>query len=303
MEGAMIERIKILVILAFSLLITGCEHDRSNFQIVFAEPDTSPSEFQDDDAPLRVAISSVLSPTDTVMHYREIANYLGEQLNRPAILIQRKSYSEINNLMIKGGADIAFFPTGAYITNRDFEGIEAIAMQERMGLPYYYGYIVVHSESNMDSLVDLKGKNVAFTDPSSYSGYLFFEKQLENIGETPERFLGRYNFTYNHENTLNAVVNKIVDGAAVNSFAFDRAKLQQPELVNRLKIITQSERIGTGPIVVRSNLLDEEKKIITESFLSMHEKDNLLPSLQGLFIDRFVPFEPGLYEVIDEMDE
>ncbi|WP_339254292.1 phosphate/phosphite/phosphonate ABC transporter substrate-binding protein [Sporosarcina sp. FSL W8-0480] len=298
----MTEWIRIFVILTFSLFITGCEQDRSSNKIIFAEPDDSPIDYQVDDAPLRVAISSVLSPTDTVMYYREIANYVGEQLNRPTILIQRKSYSEINNLMIKGGADIAFFPTGAYITIRDFEGIEAIAMQERMGLPYYYGYIVVHSESAIDSLIDLKGKNVAFTDPFSYSGYLFFEKQLETIGETPEHFLGHYTFTYNHENTLNAVVDRIVDGAAVNSFALDRAKLQQPELMNRLKIIIQSKPIGTGPIVVRKNLPDEEKKIIMDSFLSMHEQENLLPSLQGLSIDRFVPFEPGLYEVFDEMD-
>ncbi|MDN4608148.1 substrate-binding domain-containing protein [Sporosarcina highlanderae] len=299
----MIDWIRIFVLLACSLFITGCEQDRSTSKIVFAEPDESPSEFQVVDAPLRVAISSVLSPTETVMYYRELANYIGEQLDRPTILIQRKSYSEINNLMIKGAADIAFFPTGAYITNRDFEGIEAIAMQERMGLPYYYGYIVVHSESAIDSLIDLKGKNVAFTDPTSYSGYLFFEKHLENIGETPENFLGRYNFTYNHENTLNAVVERIVDGAAVNSFAFERAKLQKPELVNRLKIITRSEPIGTGPIVVRKNLPDEEKKIITDSFMSMHEIEHLLPSLQGLFIDRFVPFEPALYEVFDELDK
>ena len=302
MEGAMIKWVRILVILVFSLLITGCQNDHSNYQITFTEPDISPSEFPAGEAqPLRVAISSVLSPTETILYYRTIANYLGEKLNRPAILIQRKSYNEINNLMIKGGADIAFFPTGAYITNRDFEGIEAIAMQERMGVPYYYGYIVVNSESNIDSIDDLKGKNIAFTDPTSYSGFLFFENLLEKLGETPEHFLSQYNFTYNHENTLNAVVNKIVDGAAVNSLAFDRAMLKQPELVNRLKIITKSERVGTGPIVVRSNLSDEEKKVITESFLSLHEQDNMLPSLQGLFIDRFVPFEPGLYEVIDEM--
>lgn len=298
----MLKRMTILLILVFFALVSACQNNRTSPQIVFAEPDNSPSEFQTDDTPLRVAISSVLSPIETVMYYREMANFIGEKLNRPAILIQRKSYNEIYNLMIKGGADIAFFPTGAYLTNKDFEGIEPILMQERMGSPYYQGYIVVHSESNIDTLIDLKGKNVVFTDPSSYSGYLFFERYLAQLGETPELFLGRYNFTYQHENTLNAVIDKIVDGAAVNSLALVRAQLEEPERVNQLKIIAESEQVGTGPIVVRSSLPDKEKKIITESFISMHEHEKMLPALQGLYIDRFVPFKPELYEVFNEVD-
>ncbi|MDF2928786.1 MAG: phnD [Anaerospora sp.] len=48
-----------------------------------------------DSQALRVAISSVLLPQETVVHYRSIANFLGLQVDRPVMLIQRKSYAEI----------------------------------------------------------------------------------------------------------------------------------------------------------------------------------------------------------------
>ncbi|MEH6892068.1 phosphate/phosphite/phosphonate ABC transporter substrate-binding protein [Bacillus sp. JJ864] len=296
--------LRLFFIFFITLLAIGCQHDRSSSQIVFSESEIMPVGSQDGKpSPVRIAISSVLSPTDTIMYYRKIADYIGEKLHRPVILIQRKSYNEISMLMINGGADIAILSTGAYITYKHVEGLEAIAMQERMGVPYYYGYVVVHRQNEISDINDLRGKNVAFTDPTSYSGYIFVRKKLAELSETPEHFFGRYVFTYNHESSLGAVINKVVDAAAVDSLVFERTKRQNPELVKDLEIIEKTEPIGTGPVVVRSNLPDEEKKIIKESFISMHEQEPIKSAFQGLFIDRFVPFEPKLYEVTYEMDK
>ncbi|MFM1655389.1 phosphate/phosphite/phosphonate ABC transporter substrate-binding protein [Brevibacillus sp. B_LB10_24] len=295
---------KMYLILLVALLAGGCQDGRTTYQIVFSESETMPATSQESKpAPLRVAISSVLSPTDTTMYYKKIANYIGEKLDRPAILIQRKSYNEISTLLINGGADIALLSTGAYITYKNVQGLEAIAMQQRMGVPYYYGYIVVNRQDKIADLADLRGKTVAFSDPASFSGYIFTKDKLEEISETPEHFFGRYFFTYNHERSLSAVINRVVDAAAVDSLAFERAKRENPELNKELKIIANSKPIGTGPVVISSKLPEDEKKIIEESFLTMHEQAAMKPALEGLFIDRFVPIEPQLYEVTYEMDE
>ncbi|WP_442604357.1 substrate-binding domain-containing protein [Paenibacillus sp. KN14-4R] len=287
----------ILLIILITVLASGCSNSRSDYQIVFSERDVTPANAQDGTpSPVRVAISSVLPPSETVMHYRTIADYVGEKLNRPVILIQRKSYNEISKLMMNGGADIALLSSGAYLTSNRVEGIEPIAMQERMGVPYYYGYLVVNRDSNMTDISDLKGKSVAITDPSSYSSYIFMSERLAEIGETPEHFFGSQLYTYNHENSLKAVINRVVDVAAVNSLVCEQAKLKNPELADSLQIIAKSEPIGTGPVVISSSLPDEDKKIIKETFLSMHEQGTIQPALQSLFIDRFVPFDPLLYD-------
>lgn len=293
----MIRLLRILLIILTTFSVSGCQIGSSGYQIVFSESDVTPVDSQaGKPPPLRVAISSVLSPSDTITYYRKIADYLGEKLGRPAILIQRKSYNEISTLMMNGGADVALLSSGAYLTYGHVGGIEAIAMQERMGVPYYYGYLVVNRDSNMKDIRDLRGKSVAITDPTSYSSYIFMSRKLAELGETPEHLFGHYVYTYNHENSLKAVINRVVDAAAVNSLAYERAKLNNPELADSLQIIAKSEPEGTGPVVINSSLLDEEKNIIKEVFLSMHEQETIKPALQGLFIDRFVPFDPQLYD-------
>ncbi|MFJ7851146.1 phosphate/phosphite/phosphonate ABC transporter substrate-binding protein [Peribacillus sp. NPDC097206] len=295
---------KVIPVLLIIILLIGCGSNLSTYKIDFSEYEKQPTDSKEDKQdPIRLAISSVLSPTDTIIYYRKIANFIGKKLKRPAILIQRRSYNEISNLMINGGADIALLPTGAYITYRENGGFEGIATQERFGSPYYYGYIVASVESGFSKIDDLEGKDIAFYDPSSYSGYLFVEEELENLGEDIESFFGRHVYTYSHERSLSAVLNNTVDVAAVNSLVFETMRRENPKEVETLKIIEKSMPLGTGPVVIRSNLAKEEKEMIKASFLTMHEQDSMKLALQGLYIDRFIPFDSEYYEVLYEMDK
>lgn len=293
----MIRLPKMLMIIWLAVLVSGCAANRSNYHIVFSKPADSRSETQEGaPSPVRVAISSVLSPSDTIKYYRTIADYIGEKLNRPAILIQRKSYHEISTLLMNGGADIALLSSGAYLTYKQVEGLEAIAMQERMGVPYYYGYLIVNRDSNIAGIGDLREKSIAITDPASYSSYIFLSKRLAEFGETPEHFFDRYVYTYSHEKSLKAVIDRVVDAAAVNSLVYEQAKRKNPELTESLRIIAKSDPAGTGPVIISNSLPDKDKKLVKELFLSMDEQQVLKPALQGLFIDRFVPFDPQFYD-------
>ncbi|MEN6412117.1 MAG: phosphate/phosphite/phosphonate ABC transporter substrate-binding protein [Veillonellales bacterium] len=262
------------------------------------EPAPAVSAVSTDSQALRVAISSVLLPQETVMHYRSIANFLGQHVDRPVILIQRKSYAEIALLLLNGGADIAFFSSGEYAAYSGFDEIEMLASQQRMGLPYYQGYIIVAKDSGINDIADLKGKTVAFTDPLSYSGYTFLVQMLRHRNQTPETFFGHYIYTYSHDNSLRAVANKVVDGAPVTRLVYDRAKEKQPELAEAVKIIAVSPPAGIGPVVAGKSVSQRQRDSLRKALLSMHEYPYMTPALQGLSIDRFVPPQPELFEPI-----
>lgn len=289
----------VILICLFALNAAGCQLNRHNYQVVFAETEHPLAAEQPDSKshPVRVAISSVLAPTDTINHYRKIAAYLGEKLNRPTILIQRKSYSEISTLMINGGADIAFLSSGAYLTYGHVDGIDPLVLQERMGVPYYKGYIIVHRDSDFRNINDLQGRTIAFSDPTSYSGYIFVNKALADFDETPERFFGRHIYTYSHNKSLRAVAGKIVDAAAIDDLVYEHAKIKSPEVADSVKIIATSAAVGTGPVVVSNSLSANEKRTVKDLLLTMHTQEQLKPALQGLLIDRFVPFDPKLYDI------
>jgi len=250
---------------------------------------------------LRVAISSVLLPQEAVIHYRTIANHLGEQLGRPVILIQRKSYAEIALLLLNGGADIAFFSSGEYGNYSGFDEIEMLASQQRLGVPYYQGYLLGAKDSGINILADLRGKTVAFTDPLSYSGYTFLVHLLWQQNETPENFFGRYIYTYNHERSFRAGANKVVDAAPVTSIIYDRAKIRTPELAKEVKVIAVSPPAGIGPVVAGKSVNAEQRAILRRALLSMHENPLMRSALQGLMIDRWVAPQPELFEPIRRM--
>ncbi|MBO0995997.1 substrate-binding domain-containing protein [Bacillus sp. SD088] len=285
--------------------MTGCKQNQGNDQIDFTEKEFIPPESESDNTPIRVAIISVLSPTNTINSYRKIANYIGDKLNRPAILIQRKSYNEISNLIINGGADIALLTTGSYITHNEVDEIEAIALQQRMGSLYNRGYIVVNKKSNLDDLNSLQNKSIAFTDPISYSGYISVKNKLLELNDNPEHFFSNYTFTYNQKESLEGVLDNVFDAAAISSLTYESIKTENPSILKDLKIIGESEPMGTGPVVISKSLSDKEKNIIKNSFITMHEDKSMLASLDNLFIDRYLPFDSTLYKVgfSDEMVE
>lgn len=276
--------------------IAGCKH-QGNYQIDFTEQESISSESKIDDTPIRVAIISVLSPANTIKSYRKIANYIGDKLNRPAILIQRKSYNEISNLISNDGADIALLTTGSYITHNEVDEIKPIALQQRMGSPYNQGYIVVNSKSNFEDLNSLKDKRFAFTDPISYSGYLSVKNKLLERNESPEHFFSNYTFTYNQKESIKGILDNIFDAATISSLTYESIKTQNPSMIKQLKIIEKSDPMGTGPVVISKNLSDEEKKIIKNSFITMHKDKSMLASLNNLFIERYLPFDSTLYKV------
>ena len=297
--------LRIVCVLALLLLsCAGCgsfmNQDRYiDFTKVDAPPVLSPVNT---DAPaLRVAISSVLLPQETVVHYRAIAEFLGRHVDRPVILIQRKSYAEIALLLLNGGADIAFFSSGEYANYSGFPEIEMLAGQQRMGLPYHQGYVVVAKDSEIKEIADLKGKTVAFTDPLSFSGYTFLVHMLKQINQTPETFFGHYIYTYSHDKSLLAVANRVVDAAPVTRLVYDRAKEKHPEVAEAVRIIAVSPPAGTGPVVAGKSTSPQQREILRKALLSMHEFANMRPALQGLSIDRFVPAQPELYEPIRQM--
>lgn len=286
------------------VICTGCGSFPSKGKYIDfkkVEPLPAISNVNADSQALRVAISSVLLPQETVMHYRSIANFLGLHVDRPIILIQRKSYAEIALLLLNGGADIAFFSSGEYANYSGFADIEMLASQQRMGLPYYQGYIIVSKDSEINDISDLKGKTVAFTDPLSYSGYTFLVQLLRQKNQTPETFFGHYIYTYSHDNSFRAVANKVVDAAPVTRLVYDRAKEMQPELAEAVKIIAVSPPAGIGPVVAGKSVSPRQREILRKALLTMHEHPNMAPALQGLLIDRFVPPEPELFEPIRQM--
>jgi phosphonate transport system substrate-binding protein len=273
-------------------------YTKHNTIIDFNKTEAIPEyQVKNKEVPLRIAMVSVLSHADTAKYQNQLADSIGRLLNRPVLVLRRKSYAEINQLLNKGDADIGLLSTGAYCVYGKKEELTLLAMQQRNNLPYYYSYIIVPADSTDYTFEDLRGKNFAYVDPLSYSGFFSVQARLQKIGITQDVFFNSYSFIYSHDASIRAVAKKFVAGAAIDSLAYDYLLKYRPQIASKIRIIEILPPRGTGPIVARKGLIDEKK--IQQVLLHIHEDKTAKDALDHLLIDKFILPEPSLYPTID----
>jgi phosphonate transport system substrate-binding protein len=285
------------------LLLTGCGSRHSPIQIELSQVETKEEAtyYHINDQILRVAVAPVISPQETFNIYGELVNYIGDRLDRPAELVQGKTYAEINDLVRSGDVTVALVCTNGYLEGQEDFGMEALVVPQVQGQTVYYSYLIVPQASPVKSLEELRGKSFAFSDPLSNSGRLVVVYRLQQVGETPESFFERYIFTYSHDNSIRAVAGKMVDGAAVDSLVYDYLAVKDPQLVAKTRIIARWGPYGINPVVVHPRLDSELKESLRQLFLTMHQDPQGQQILQQLIIDKFVLPDDGAYDSVREM--
>ncbi|MBI2907093.1 MAG: phosphate/phosphite/phosphonate ABC transporter substrate-binding protein [Chloroflexi bacterium] len=247
---------------------------------------------------LRVAIAPVISPKSTVAGYSDFVQYLGRKMGRPAELVQRATYGEVNELIRRGSVDVALICSGAYVEGKREFGMELLAAPQVNGAAVYYSYTIVLKDSPVQAVAQLRGKVFAFTDPLSNTGYFAPVYLLSAMGERPDSFFQRTILTYSHENSIKAVVDGLVDGAAVDSLVFDYAVARQPNLSERLRIVDKSSPFGIPPVVTAADAPPELKAKLKSILLEMHQDEEGRRILEDLMFDKFVPIDDSAYDSV-----
>ncbi len=250
---------------------------------------------------LRVAVAAMISPKETIVYYEEILQYIGEKMGYEIQLIQRKTYSEVNELFLKRLIDIAFICSGPYATGKQKNGFEGLATPVVRGKPFYQSYLIVHKNSSYNSLEDLKGKIFAFTDPDSNTGSLVPRYWLSELNETPVSFFKRTTYTYSHDNSIMAVAKGLVDGASVDGHKWEFYNTKNPYFTLKTRVIKKSDYFGSPPLVASSALDSQLKSKIQKIVLNMHYTDEGKAILKNLLIDKFQQLQDKWYRKVQYM--
>lgn len=245
--------------------------------------------------PLRVAVAAMISPKETFSAYGRLLDYIGKKTGRETEFIQRKTYREINELLGKGGIDIAFVCSGPYASGKGKFGFELLAVPQVQGKCDYRSYLIVKDKA-FQNLEDLRGRVFAFTDPESNTGWLVPSHWLALQGERPERFFGKILYTYSHDNSIQAVARGLADGAAVDSLIWEYYRDRNPELTASISVIKESELYPIPPVVASRELSKEDADRIRQALLSIHQDPEGRMILHQLRVDRFVPAPQAWHE-------
>jgi phosphonate transport system substrate-binding protein len=293
------------ILLVFSLFLSSCGMNvqaQSPIEIDLNNLQPLPTPNDHEVLPFKVAIAAVISPEGTAESYAPLLNYLETKLQRPVKLVQRRTYAEINDLIKTGDVDLAFVCTSAYITGRRDFNMQLLVAPIVNGETYYHSQLIVPVGSPAASLLDLRGKVFAFTDPMSFSGRMFPTYLLQQVGETPASFFQRTFFTYSHDDAIRSVADGLADGAAVDSLVLEFALDRDPALADRINIIYTSPPFGIPPVVVSPLIRPQQHAQLEEIFLNMHTTNAGLEALQSLDVEGFTIVSEELYDAAAEIE-
>jgi phosphonate transport system substrate-binding protein len=236
---------------------------------------------------LRVAISSMTSPRETFTHYNELLNYIEQKLNKKVVLVQRKTYKEVNFLLKSNEVDFAFICTGPFVVGYADSAFSPLVKPIRDGKNNYQAYLIVHKDSKIKTFAELKGKKFSFTDSLSTTGMYFPQKKLKELKTNADDFFLKVYYSNAHDNSIELVSRKIADAATVNSLIYDYQLKFTPEKLANVKIVERSELYGTPPVVVSKNIDKETLNGLEDIFNNLHRDKKGQEILKGLMIDRY----------------
>lgn len=289
-------------------LFYGCLSDKNNDQKVISVAVNNNNLEQNQNKKntlltIRVAVSSMLSPIETRVIYQELFQHMSKKLGYDIEFIQRKSYQEVNDLLIQNKVDLALICSGAYIED-DLKGhAKILVVPLNNKKPYYKSYIIVNSESGIKKLSDLEHKRFAFTDPLSNSGTLYAKYLLKKMGKTPEKYFSKTIYSYGHDISMQLVAKGIVDGASVDALIYNYNKVFYPEKIKYLSIIDSSADFGIPPLVIPNELDENVETKLRDFFLNIHKDSVGIKILNKLLIDGFAIGYDSSYNSIRLMNK
>lgn len=252
--------------------------------------------------PLRLAISGLMTPEETLHAYADFIAYLEERLGRPVKLVQRGSQAQVNALMQARQVDMALYCPLPYVQGRRSFGLELLAVVVHRGKVDHYSHLLVPQNSDATSLFHLRGKTFAFSDPDSCTGWLAPTYQLALKGETPQGFFAQQIFTYTHQNNARLVARRAVDGAVIDSLAYEYLAIARPDLINRTRVLESWGPLPSPPLVVHPSLDEGLKAQLKELLINMDKDPQGQKVLSRLQMDGFSPVDDRAFDVIREME-
>lgn len=231
-----------------------------------------------------------------------ITTWMSDQLGVPVQGFVTFDHAAAVEALRNGDADISFMGALPFVLAEAQIGAVPLVSEVYRGYPSYAGRVFVRSDSGIDTLADLEGRDIAFADPVSESGYLypldlFVQAGLFDGTQGAAGFFGNTFFAGGYQQAMQAMANGLVDAAGASQYA---DMLLSPEQQTEIKVIGQSVQIPSHAVIARADLDDGMKTRFTDMMLTLNAPENrhLLAYLYGP--DGYVLADTAAYEGVRE---
>lgn len=202
-----------------------------------------------------------------------------------------------------GDADISFMGALPFVLAEAEIGAVPLLSEVYNDAPNYTGRVFVRRDSGIKSLADLKGRDIAFADPISESGYLYPLAEFERAGlingpAAADDFFGRVYFAGGYQQAMQAMAEGLVDAAGASQYA---DLLLTPEQQADVTWIAESDVIPSHVVIARDGLDAAIQTRFSNAMLKLNTQEhrNKLRYLYGP--DGYVLADATAFDGVREM--
>lgn len=239
--------------------------------------------------------------TDTTTRFGPLISYLEQELGLEIEANVGADYAAVILGMAADNVDVAWYGPKSYVEASERAGAEAFVIEDTIDSGIgYNGVIITHVDSDIMTLEDARGRQFAFTDPNSTSGYLVpITHFLLELEEKPEDYFKQVIFSGTHEASILSVVNGNLEVAATNNVSINSAIDKGIANAEDFRILWQSPTIPGSPMAYRDDLPQSLKDAIKEAFLTFDDPEGL----EALRLHAYVEVDDSTYDAIRDLNE
>ena len=250
---------------------------------------------------LHLVLTPSQKPTDLLAAGEDFGRVLGRLVGMPVKVTVTSDYAAVVEALRNRTADLAFTHPGGYVLASREAKATIVAKNLWHGKSTFTSRIFVRKDSGMHQLEELRGKTIAFVDPTSSSGYIYPMALLIQRGlvknRDPKSFFRDVVFAGGHDAAMRALVNGHVD--AIASFDLAREQyLKDPVERARIVFVAETPPIPEAGIAARDGLDPPTLARVRAALLSIRgpAHADLLKRLYD--IDGFEPAEDREYDPV-----
>jgi phosphonate transport system substrate-binding protein len=228
------------------------------------------------DTALRLAFIPQENPEKLLGDIEAISGWLASEIGVPVEGFVTIDHAAAVEALRNGDADISFMGALPFVLAEAEIGAVPLLSEVYRDAPSYTGRIFVRRDSGIGALADLRGRDIAFADPISESGYLyplaeFVEARLIDGPGAAEAFFGRVFFAGGYQQAMQAMAEGLVDAAGASQYA---DLLLTPQQQAQVTWIAESPPIPSHVVIARPGLDAEVQDRFTNAMLRLNEPEN-----------------------------
>lgn len=240
------------------------------------------------------------APTELIRKFEPLANYLSQALDRPVLFVPVTDYAAAVEALVSEQIDMAWLGGFTYIQAAQRSGDTVEPIIQRAEDERFQTVFITQSDSDIQSLADLKGVDFIFGSPSSTSGHLMPRHYMAQQGIVVDEDLS-IAFSGAHDATAFAVAGGRVEAGALNIKVWEKLVAEQRVDTTKLRVFYTTPEYHDYNWTIRSGLSAALRQRLVDAFLALDPADAEQKTILDLQrATRYIPTEARFYNGIKE---